>query len=164
MRAARTGEPALLPRGSSRPWSRGYAAKILDGRRVAQQWLSEIAEEVSELRSQLKRAPGLAVVLVGNRADSVLYVNRKRQAAAKVGINFDLIQLPEKVTQERLLERLDALFLDKRVDGVIVQLPLPWHIDEEVSSLLSRHFRPSSPTVSLTLPSFSLFSLFLSLL
>ena len=111
--------------------TRSNGARILDGRKVAQQWQLEIAGEVSQLTSQVGRPPGLAVVLVGNRADSVLYVNRKRQASAKVGINFDLIQLPEKVTQERLLERLDALFLDDRVDGVIVQLPLPRHIDEE---------------------------------
>jgi len=61
----------------------------------------------------------------------VLYVNRKRQAAAKVGIDFHLIQLPEKVTQQRLLKELDALYMDSSVDGVIVQLPLPRHIDEE---------------------------------
>ncbi|QDZ18587.1 5,10-methylenetetrahydrofolate dehydrogenase [Chloropicon primus] len=111
--------------------TRGRADGVLDGRRVAQQWLSEIGEEVAELRGQGRRPPGLAVVLVGNRPDSVLYINRKRQAAADVGIDFNLIELPEKVTQERLLERLDDLFLDERVDGVIVQLPLPRHIDEE---------------------------------
>ena len=115
-------------------WGSSYTkdyTKILDGRRVAHQWLKEIAEDVSELKTQISRPPGLAVVLVGSRADSVLYVNRKRQAAAKVGISFDLIQLPEKVSQERLLEHLDELFLDTNVDGVIVQLPLPRHIDEE---------------------------------
>lgn len=125
------GEGAAKAPADGGPSSSRAAATVLDGRRVSQQWLSEIAEDVANLREQGHRPPSLAVVLVGNRADSVLYVNRKRQAAANVGIDFDLIELPEKVTQVRLLERLNALFLDESVDGVIVQLPLPQHIDEE---------------------------------
>lgn len=106
-------------------------ANVLDGKKVAQQWLSEIAQDVSLVKKHLHRPPGLAVVLVGNRADSVLYVNKKRQAAKEVGIDFQIKQLPEKVSQERLLKHLDGIFSDDHVDGVIVQLPLPRHIDEE---------------------------------
>jgi 5,10-methylene-tetrahydrofolate dehydrogenase/methenyl tetrahydrofolate cyclohydrolase len=108
-----------------------FVANVLDGKKVAQQWLSEIAQDVSHVKKHLHRPPGLAVVLVGNRADSVLYVNKKRQAAKQVGIDFQIKQLPEKVSQERLLEHLDEIFSDDHVDGVIVQLPLPRHIDEE---------------------------------
>ena len=107
------------------------AARILDVRKVAAEWLAEVAEEVSGLRERFRRPPGLSVVLVGTRADSVLYVNRKRQAAAKVGIAFRLIELPEDVTQERLIAAVEEEYNSRTTDGVLVQLPLPSHIDEE---------------------------------
>lgn len=105
--------------------------QILDGRRFARDWLEEIGEQVKGLRERIHRPPGLAVVLVGDRADSVLYVSRKQEAASKVGIAYSLHHLPSSCSQKELDSVVDRLCAEEGVDGVLVQLPLPPHLDEE---------------------------------
>jgi len=107
------------------------SARVLDGRQIAGDWQDEIASEVAHIKKFGGRAPGLAVVLVGQRPDSVLYVDRKSEAAAAVGFDFKLEQLPYSVTQAELVATVRQLCADASVDGVLVQLPLPKHVDEE---------------------------------
>eukprot|EP00879_Flechtneria_rotunda_P021753 GHRR01022937.1.p1 GENE.GHRR01022937.1~~GHRR01022937.1.p1 ORF type:complete len:385 (+),score=137.70 GHRR01022937.1:206-1360(+) len=106
-------------------------ADVLDGRAVAAAWSEELQQQVPAIKKQLGRSPGLAVVLVGNRPDSVLYVSRKQEACARIGINCRILRLPETVGQAALQEAIRQLTADLTVDGVLIQLPLPRHLDEE---------------------------------
>jgi methylenetetrahydrofolate dehydrogenase (NADP+)/methenyltetrahydrofolate cyclohydrolase len=98
---------------------------------VADAWECELANEAAEIRAATGRAPSLAVVLVGDRPDSCLYVSRKAEAAARAGINCAVRRLPAAVTQAGLCAAVASLCADSGVDGVIVQLPLPPHLDAE---------------------------------
>ncbi|MGP4123507.1 MAG: bifunctional methylenetetrahydrofolate dehydrogenase/methenyltetrahydrofolate cyclohydrolase FolD [Sodalis sp. (in: enterobacteria)] len=100
-------------------------AKIIDGKAVAQQVRSEVAAWVQERLKAGKRAPGLAVVLVGGDPASQIYVFSKRKACEDVGfISFSYV-LPSTVTEAELLALIDQLNTDRRLDGILVQLPLP---------------------------------------
>jgi methylenetetrahydrofolate dehydrogenase (NADP+)/methenyltetrahydrofolate cyclohydrolase len=100
---------------------------ILDGKKVSLKIQEEIKKEVS---SFTKRKPGLAVVLVGNHPASQTYVKMKRKACENVGINYILIELPDDVSQSCIIKAIEKLNQDENVDGILVQLPLPLHIDE----------------------------------
>jgi 5,10-methylene-tetrahydrofolate dehydrogenase/methenyl tetrahydrofolate cyclohydrolase len=106
---------------------------VLDGRAYAAAWCADIAAEVAarSAAGPASRPPGLAVVLVGDCVDSLLYVRNKRDAAAAAGIAFRLVHLPGDVTQSALLAAVHAAVADEGVHGVLVQLPLPPHLDEE---------------------------------
>jgi 5,10-methylene-tetrahydrofolate dehydrogenase/methenyl tetrahydrofolate cyclohydrolase len=106
-------------------------AQIIDGKAVAAAVRNEVKEEVAKLRAAGK-VPGLATVLVGARPDSVSYVTSKRQACAELGIQSYHNELPETVSQEELLALVKKLSEDPCVHGILVQLPLPKHINEEV--------------------------------
>ncbi|GBF95355.1 hypothetical protein Rsub_07783 [Raphidocelis subcapitata] len=123
-RGLATAAPDAAPVGVPR-------ARILDGRAVAAEWEFQLGAEVVDLTRQIGRPPGLAVVQVGERPDSCLYVSRKQEAAARAGIDCSVHRLPQDVSQEVLCARVAALCADPRVDGVLVQLPLPPHLDEE---------------------------------
>ncbi|HWR56820.1 MAG TPA: bifunctional methylenetetrahydrofolate dehydrogenase/methenyltetrahydrofolate cyclohydrolase FolD [Negativicutes bacterium] len=103
--------------------------KVLDGKFFAEEIRKEVAREVEELK---KRAitPGLAVIIVGENAASKLYVKKKHEACGKVGIYSEVIRLPENTTEAELLARVEELNANKRINGILVQLPLPKHIDE----------------------------------
>ncbi|KAM7274979.1 hypothetical protein ACFE04_016845 [Oxalis oulophora] len=109
-----------------------HKAKIIDGKAIAQTIRSEIAQEVQQLSDKYSKVPGLAVVIVGNRKDSQSYVNMKRKACAEVGITSFHIELPEQVTQSELLSKVHDLNANPLVHGILVQLPLPNHINEEI--------------------------------
>ncbi|AHF77955.1 Bifunctional 5,10-methylene-tetrahydrofolate dehydrogenase/5,10-methylene-tetrahydrofolate cyclohydrolase [Sodalis praecaptivus] len=104
-------------------------AKIIDGKAVAQQVRSEVAARVQERLKAGKRAPGLAVVLVGGDPASQIYVASKRKACEDVGFISLSYDLPSTVTEAELLALIDRLNADRRVDGILVQLPLPAGID-----------------------------------
>lgn len=104
-------------------------AKIIDGKAVAQQVRSEVAVRVQERLKAGKRAPGLAVVLVGGDPASQIYVASKRKACEDVGFISLSYDLPSTVTKAELLALIDRLNADRRVDGILVQLPLPAGID-----------------------------------
>ncbi|KAL4458107.1 hypothetical protein ABPG75_012972 [Micractinium tetrahymenae] len=106
-------------------------AQVLDGRAVAAAWQEELARDVRDVLTKGGRPPGLGVVLVGSRPDSLLYVSRKREACERVGMFTEVRQLSASVTQRQLEAAVAALCCDPRIDGVLVQLPLPAHIDEE---------------------------------
>ena len=105
-------------------------AKIIDGKAVAAEIRGELATEVARLQAEHSVTPGLAVVLVGNRPDSATYVRMKKKAAAECAFHSVDISLPEDVTQEALEAAVDELNSDPAVHGILVQLPLPKHIDE----------------------------------
>ena len=104
---------------------------ILDGRKTSNEIIEEIAEEVRKLKSEGKKTPHLAAILVGSDGASMTYVNAKVKACEKVGFNSTLIDLPEDTTEEQLLNEISDLNKDDEIDGFIVQLPLPKQIDEQ---------------------------------
>lgn len=104
---------------------------LLDGKKTSQELKQEIAIEVAVLREQGKKVPHLAAVIVGNDGASLTYVSSKVKACEQVGFQSTLVKLPEETTQEALLEKVYKLNQNHDIDGYIVQLPLPKHIDEE---------------------------------
>ncbi|MDA0380341.1 MAG: bifunctional methylenetetrahydrofolate dehydrogenase/methenyltetrahydrofolate cyclohydrolase FolD [Bacteroidetes bacterium] len=104
---------------------------LLDGKKTSQELKLEIAAEVAVLREQGKKVPHLAAVIVGNDGASLTYVSSKVKACEQVGFQSTLVKLPEETTQEALLEKVYELNQNHDIDGYIVQLPLPKHIDEE---------------------------------
>ncbi|CAA2931259.1 bifunctional methylenetetrahydrofolate dehydrogenase/methenyltetrahydrofolate cyclohydrolase FolD [Arsenophonus endosymbiont of Bemisia tabaci] len=105
------------------------SAKIIDGKMISETIKQEIAEKVKLRLSLDKRAPGLAVILVGNDPASHIYVNSKRRTCEAVGFVSRSYDLAEKTTESELLQLIDQLNNDKAIDGILVQLPLPKTID-----------------------------------
>lgn len=104
--------------------------ELLDGKSCSQEIRQEIAEQVAQLKAEGKRAPHLAAILVGNDGASETYVANKVRDCAEVGFESTLIRLPADTSENALLAEVDKLNADSGVDGFIVQLPLPDHIDE----------------------------------
>lgn len=104
---------------------------LLDGKKTSSDIKDEIAEVVKKLKSEGKKTPHLAAILVGSDGASMTYVNAKVKACDFVGFNSTLIDLPENTSEETLLEKIQKLNSDSDIDGFIVQLPLPKHIDEQ---------------------------------
>ncbi len=115
------------------------SAQILDGKALANRLQDELKQEVYEWTQQTGQRPGLAVILVGSEPASTVYVRNKRKAAHAVGIADQLIELPAEITQAELVAHVDRLNADPQVHGILVQLPLPRHIDGE---LVLRRIRP----------------------
>lgn len=105
------------------------AAKIIDGKTIAQQVRNEVAEQVKQRLDAGKRAPGLAVVLVGENPASQIYVASKRRACEEVGFVSRSYDLPASTSEAELLKLIDQLNVDGDIDGILVQLPLPAGID-----------------------------------
>jgi len=104
---------------------------LLDGKKTAEQLKEELGIEVQQLIADGKRAPHLAAVLVGNDGASLTYVNSKVKSCEKIGFGSTLVKLDETIKEAELLSIIDGLNNNPRVDGYIVQLPLPKHIDEQ---------------------------------
>ncbi|MFQ5611831.1 MAG: bifunctional methylenetetrahydrofolate dehydrogenase/methenyltetrahydrofolate cyclohydrolase FolD [Anaerolineae bacterium] len=107
------------------------SAQIISGKEIAATIRGEIKAEVEEMQASYGKVPGLATALVGSRKDSQTYVRMKKRACAEVGITSFGHDLPEDVSQEELLEIVRELNANPDVHGILVQLPLPGHIDEE---------------------------------
>lgn len=107
------------------------SAHILDGKAIAAELKDNLTQQVKSLTDQGKRAPGLVVVLVGENPASQVYVRNKRNACEQVGFYSELIELEADTPQDKLLGLIDELNQREEVDGILVQLPLPKHIDEE---------------------------------
>jgi methylenetetrahydrofolate dehydrogenase (NADP+) / methenyltetrahydrofolate cyclohydrolase len=105
-------------------------ATIIDGKEIAAKKRMEIAEEVSRIK-KLGVTPGLAVILVGNNHASRTYVTNKEKACQELGMNSVLIEMPEEVSEEELLSKIEELNQDDHIHGILVQLPIPKHIDEK---------------------------------
>lgn len=107
------------------------SAQILDGKRISADLRAGIKARVDALVAGGGRRPGLAVVLLGDDPASGIYVRSKRNACAEVGFHSELHEFPDSTTQEQLLDLIDSLNADDKIDGILVQLPLPGQIDEE---------------------------------
>lgn len=105
-------------------------AVIISGKQIAQEKKNKMAEEVIRLENKYGRLPHLAVILVGEDPGSISYVKGKEKACFEVGIKNTTIIKPETIMQEELLEIIDDLNKDEKVDGILVQLPLPKHINQ----------------------------------
>ena len=104
---------------------------LLDGKKTSADIKEEIALEVRELKNNECKTPHLAAIIVGNNGASITYVNAKVKACERVGFESTLIRLPEDISEEDLLNEIAILNVDNDIDGFIVQLPLPKHIDEQ---------------------------------
>ena len=104
---------------------------ILDGKKTSNDIKDEIAHEVNSIISNGDRPPHLAAVIVGNDGASLTYVGSKVRACEKVGFDSTLVSLEDSISEEELLDKVYELNNDKKIDGYIVQLPLPEHIDTQ---------------------------------
>ena len=107
------------------------SARILDGKSLAARVTAQVRQDVATRVAQGKAQPGLAVVLVGDNAASQVYVRNKRRTTDEVGMRSFAFDPPANVTQDELLQLIDRLNADSSVHGILVQLPLPRHIDGE---------------------------------
>ncbi|KAE9533206.1 bifunctional methylenetetrahydrofolate dehydrogenase/methenyltetrahydrofolate cyclohydrolase FolD [Ursidibacter arcticus] len=105
------------------------SANIISGTSISNQIKNEVATQISHYLEQGYRSPGLAVILVGSDAASQVYVGSKRKSCAEIGIQSKSYDLPQETTEQALLDLIDELNKDESVDGILVQLPLPKHID-----------------------------------
>ncbi|KAE9615573.1 hypothetical protein Lal_00045283 [Lupinus albus] len=120
--------PPLLPLASL---TTEASAKVIDGKSVAKQIRDEITAEVSRMKEAIGVTPGLAVILVGDRKDSATYVRNKKKACDSVGIVSLEANLPEDSTEQEVLNYISGFNDDPSVHGILVQLPLPKHMNEQ---------------------------------
>ena len=104
---------------------------LIDGKKVAAELREELKQEVSELKAKYNKAPGLTVILIGDMAPSQIYVRMKEKAANEVGLKSEVIRYPETVEEKTVLDKIEELNKDESVSGILVQLPLPKHIDKQ---------------------------------
>ncbi len=114
------------------------SAKILEGKFFAQQLKDDAGRRAAALQEEYGRAPGLAVIRVGNDPASEVYVRNKDKACAALGIYSEVIAMPEETTKDELIARIDALNADDKIDGILVQLPLPAQIAKDEAEILNR--------------------------
>ena len=106
-------------------------AKIIDGKLISQQIREEIAQKVVDFNKKTGKLPGLAVIIVGEDPASQVYVRNKKKACEQVGFYSRVYELPEATTQEELNALVEKLNTDEQIHGILVQLPLPKHLNEE---------------------------------
>ncbi|KAM7276264.1 hypothetical protein ACFE04_018130 [Oxalis oulophora] len=124
--------PSVTPIVSAKVEGDGSAfAKVIDGKAVAKQIKEEIKIEVSRMKEAIGVVPGLAVVLVGDRKDSATYVNNKKKACDAAGITSFETRLPADATEQQVLDCVAEYNKDPQVHGILVQLPLPSHMNEQ---------------------------------
>ncbi|XVE73894.1 hypothetical protein DITRI_Ditri11bG0155300 [Diplodiscus trichospermus] len=107
------------------------SAKVIDGKSVAKQIREEISAQVSKMNDAIGVVPGLAVILVGDRKDSATYVRNKKKACESVGINSFEVHLPADASEQEVLKFISNFNDDPSVHGILVQLPLPSHMNEQ---------------------------------
>ena len=104
---------------------------IIDGKKEAASLRLKLKEEVNELKKKFNDVPGLTVILIGELAPSQIYVKNKEKSAKEVGLNSDVIKYPEDVDEKIVLKKIKDLNENKSISGILVQLPLPKHIDKK---------------------------------
>jgi len=104
---------------------------LIDGKKIAAELREELKKEVSELKTKYNKVPGLTVILIGDMAPSQIYVRNKEKSANEVGLKSEVIRYPEAVEEKTVLDKIEELNKDERVSGILVQLPLPKHIDKQ---------------------------------
>ena len=104
---------------------------LIDGKKIAAELREELKKEVSNLKIKYKKVPGLSVILIGDLAPSQIYVKNKEKSAIEVGLKSNIIKYPDTVKEKVILDKIDELNKDETVSGILVQLPLPNHIDKQ---------------------------------
>ena len=104
---------------------------LIDGKKIAADLREGLKKEVSELKSKFNKVPGLTVILIGDMAPSQIYVRMKEKAANEVGLKSEVIRYPGEVEEKKVLDKIHELNKDESVSGILVQLPLPKHIDKQ---------------------------------
>jgi len=104
---------------------------LIDGKKEAGSLRLKLKEEVNELKKKFNDVPGLTVILIGELAPSQIYVRNKEKSAKEVGLNSDVIKYPEDVDEKTVLKKIKDLNENKSISGILVQLPLPKHIDKK---------------------------------
>ncbi len=104
---------------------------LIDGKKAAAELREELKQEVAELKSKYNKVPGLTVILIGEMAPSQIYVRNKEKSAKEVGLKSEVIKYPETIDEKTVLKKIEELNKDETVSGILVQLPLPKHIDKQ---------------------------------
>jgi methylenetetrahydrofolate dehydrogenase (NADP+)/methenyltetrahydrofolate cyclohydrolase len=104
---------------------------LIDGKKIAAELREELRQEVLVLKAKLNKIPGLTVILIGDMAPSQIYVRMKEKAANEVGLKSEVIRYPEAVEEKTVLDKIKELNKDESISGILVQLPLPKHIDKQ---------------------------------
>ncbi|MDC0972247.1 tetrahydrofolate dehydrogenase/cyclohydrolase catalytic domain-containing protein [Candidatus Pelagibacter sp.] len=104
---------------------------LIDGKKIAADLREELRQEVVGLKSKYNKIPGLTVILIGDMAPSQIYVRMKEKAANEVGLKSEVIRYPEAVEEKTVLDKIEELNKDESISGILVQLPLPKHIDKQ---------------------------------
>ena len=104
---------------------------LIDGKKAAAELRENLKQEVLELKEKYNKVPGLTVILIGELAPSKIYVKNKEKSANEVGLKSEVIRYPDDVEEKTILEKIQDLNKDETVSGILVQLPLPKHIDKK---------------------------------
>jgi methylenetetrahydrofolate dehydrogenase (NADP+)/methenyltetrahydrofolate cyclohydrolase len=104
---------------------------LIDGKKIAAELREELRKEVVELKVKHNKIPGLTVILIGDMAPSQIYVRMKEKAANEVGLKSEVIRYPGTVEEKTVLDKIEELNKDENISGILVQLPLPKHIDKQ---------------------------------
>ena len=104
---------------------------LIDGKKIAAELREELKQEVSGLKGKYNIVPGLTVILIGDMAPSQIYVRNKEKSAHEVGLKSEVIRYPEAVEEKTVLDKIEELNKDESISGILVQLPLPKHIDKQ---------------------------------
>ena len=102
---------------------------LIDGKKEAALLREELKKEVSNLKTKYNKVPGLTVILIGDLTPSQIYVRNKEKSANEVGLKSEIIKYPDSVKEKVILDKIEELNKDTTVSGILVQLPLPKHID-----------------------------------
>ena len=104
---------------------------LIDGKKAAAELRQELKHEVTGLKAKYNKVPGLTVILIGDLTPSQIYVRNKEKSANEVGLKSEVIKYPDSVEEKTVLEKIKELNKDETVSGILVQLPLPKHIDKQ---------------------------------
>ena len=104
---------------------------LIDGKKAAAELREELKQEVAELKTKYNKVPGLTVILIGDMTPSQIYVRNKEKSANEVGLKSEVIKYSDTVEEKTVLEKIEKLNKDDTVSGILVQLPLPKHIDKQ---------------------------------
>jgi methylenetetrahydrofolate dehydrogenase (NADP+)/methenyltetrahydrofolate cyclohydrolase len=104
---------------------------LIDGKKIAAELREELRQEVIELKAKYNKVPGLTVILIGDMAPSQIYVRNKEKSANEVGLKSEVIKYQESVEEKTILDKIQELNKDDSISGILVQLPLPKHINKQ---------------------------------
>ena len=104
---------------------------LIDGKKAASELREKLKQEVVELKSKYNKVPGLTVILIGDMTPSQIYVRNKEKSANEVGLKSEVIKYPDSIDEKTVLNKISELNNDETVSGILVQLPLPKHIDKQ---------------------------------